>query len=1119
MPDPNFIRQAVTDPIFYLDMSGSGAESCAVAFLPNGDPGTLPLILPLSATWVIHPGIYIVLRSPVADQNAFVANVRQFIGITPTRFLWISNPADPINTWQTMRLLALQQHVDSNATFDFHGYALAIDGGCPITLNDGIFTIPPAAPGSIRFMCGEFGFLSPVDGPARLPLTGPSTGCILFALTLRKETPGTISDIRKIDATLAYFVDDPDWPGLLKILRYPVLNLTRGDVTLQASLDPNNPLLPARTRFAFLETPSSPGIPIASGFRTVYGEEVLLRPCSSQYAPLGPALVFSIRPEATTPGPSAPYYLTFAGSFAMTTETSLGGALGSVPSGRIICGISGLEYAGLQGGFGTMLVHFFPDQPAYAPDLLTRSDADATSDVTNKPLLTGLARTAWAGLSPSDGGELCYFAQPRDAVIYHPESDPTGTLDENMLYYLEVFAGAFPATVPPPGPPPLPATPAAFPMVPYGNVDTVSNTLLSLLEVRVLSPTRRFHLDQILEQPPPEPGVGTHLGTTPQGLLITFDETIRQWQQITLARNNDGAQTLALRNIRGGFKKAMQSEQLFAVISNPDQFKACCDVPEEFELTIDDWHFKLSPDTWGEHNTLVLIKYAAGTVEELASDTSLWSWQAAATGYSGTEGTISGNIETTQADLLAIIADARRRGGNGEGSDGDPDFRRFYRDVLSNPAWTGILFLRVALSTSSFPPQLQGLAAGIDNTMFYAHHIGVNVTPTHTINHQLVQGDSSIFGMIYYDDPVDLNFTDADYAYKVLSLKLLIENSTIRDFASRIELLIARAFGTSVTPSGGTHGGNLVLNGVYQQRENGDRAYLFTQEEPLKLGLAGSVLETIVYTQAQFNTLLQPDGAWLGGMVRTQFTLGGTMAFAEHADFDLFSFGPQGELQEGAATPPRGLVFSNLLITMSFDVSEPTNTEFSTDISALTFDLSRSIARDNSLYNLFPLTLTGFIDGPIAATPESLGYAPVRSPLSISALTTPWYALAFDLDLGTLGALAGGIGLVVSIVAAWSPGQYAPSIYCGINVPGASSNHPLLSLQGIINLSFKSVEIMRSRSEGGLRTEYMMKFRRIVLNVLSMSLPPGPLDLYLFGDPSGGRSGVVGWYAAYASEE
>ncbi len=70
------------------------------------------------------------------------------------------------------------------------------------------------------------------------------------------------------------------------------------------------------------------------------------------------------------------------------------------------------------------------------------------------------------------------------------------------------------------------------------------------------------------------------------------------------------------------------------------------------------------------------------------------------------------------------------------------------------------------------------------------------------------------------------------------------------------------------------------------------------------------------------------------------------------------------------------------------------------------------------------------------------------------------------------------------------------------------------SLQSVMKLGFRSFEFFTTpQDDGGL--SYMLRLRRFALSILSVTLPPGNLDITLFGDPANPDSRTVGWYAAY----
>lgn len=1099
MAEPKFIRTPLTAPLYYLDPP-AGPPGYAVAFYPHTI--TVPDVLMLSETWRSIHGIYIFVPERPANPQQFVNDMRQVLTSPDPRFFWLANPAAPLNHWLFTVIDVAKVYpsyvgnVISPAVLRFENYQLVIQPGCQIRITqefDGFIIEKLPAPDSIALRFTDSASWLPASGNATLPFNGPSIGCCKFPLPILNN-----ANMDLLDAGLRYFMENQDLPipGLMSSLRYPVLSLMNGPITLQGSFDPINPFDGARTCFGFLSSPPMPVPPIPSAFRSVYGEQISLVPVPSEIAPLGPRLVFSRNPRTLNPGPDDPLYLTYAGSFRIEIQNPVGGIGATDPEGRIMCGTSGLEYAGLMAAAGN-LIHFAPGQPAFA-QAFPKGDAAPSGPPSDAPLLTDVATTSWVYITPPGGSSVRYFAQPKDSTFYKAElaENLAGTgLDEDFLYYLEVFAGSFPPT-PPQG------NASFFPMVPYAMTNPASIARMRVMENNILSPARRSRLNTLLQPTETGPRNGSARGATPQGLLLTLDQELKYWETLTLARHAGGTQLLQLGNITGGFKAALQSDQLFAVISNRDEFLRHCDVIGNFGLTIDDWVFKLGPENWGEQKTIAIIKYADRSIEDLAADTSLWNWKEAASGYAD----LQGNLATTQADLLAFIQDARAR------ADNESDFKFFYDQVISSTTWSGVIFLRVHLALDVFPQELQGLAAGIDSRKFLAHHIGITATQVRNIDGTLEQRDSSIFGLINYDSPEDLVFTGKDYDYKVLSLKVLYANSVVSNFFSQVELYVYRMFGEIAILENSLHGNNILLNGFYQ-KQNGGNSYQFIQDSSNRFLTASNVLPHLEISSARFSTLRMPDEAT--GNVRTQFVFAGSLEFAELEELDIFSFGMRYD-ENGNILEQGGLSFSNMTVEMNFPKENPGEKTFIPNVAQLAFDISRSTPRSGSLYAKFPITLSSLIAAPEKTKPQDLGFTAITSPLPQSELGHPWYALSYTLSLGNLGALAGGGGLTATILAGWSPGKNGTSTWVGISMPGASGSAFGISLQGILRLQFKRIEMERIGE--GARTGYQMRFRRIGIGAMGITLPRGALDLSLFSDPSGGRSDTLGWYAAYAKD-
>jgi hypothetical protein len=1083
MADPTFIRTP-PQPLFFLPLAGT-PQGYTIAFLPDTNP-TLDA-LTLSATWTTQRGVYLFLGTGVTDQATFVTEVREFCGSRGVRFLWILNPTAATSQWATNEIdLDATSAVSATAQIAFRNFTLSVGAGSTVGLGAGndVLTITAASGATIDFLTGFGSGSIATTNAAVVSFAGAAAGTIAFTLPIAQ------ADLGQLNPGCRYFYEDPEAPvpGILAAVQYPVIALGGATIALSAALDPVNPLVPTRSALRFLPSPSAPGTPLVSAFRSVYGETVLLTPVVSSAWPNGPGLVFAVDAQQITPSGADPYYTTFEGPFSVAVQNP---SPGDTPIARMMCGYSGIEYAGLPAG-QTNTLAFTSGQPAFAPVVRWTDRVVDAAPVTNATPLTSVATTAWAMLSTAGGTAMDYFAQPQDAVLYKA-TPPAQADDEEFLYYLEVFAGTFPVA---------PARSQCVPMAPYALLDPTATPTASDLETQVLSPYRRNLLAAILGPTETGSNTGSVPAATPQGLVVTLSQNYGYWKTATFAQAKGGAEKLAFANVTGGFKAALQSNQLFAVVSNVNELLRCCSVVPPFRLTVSDWTFDLTPAGWPAHETIMILKYAAGTVDELTADSGSWSWPAAANGYSDS----SGNTATTQADVRRILEEAKAA------SLLRHELKPFV-DLVTNPDWNGILFLRAPLSATSFPDQLRGLAAGIDPARLYAHHVGVTLAPVHNIGGTLQQEDASIFGLIDYQDRVDLTETGRDYDYKVLGLTVLFRNSTMASFSSQIELLIDRLFGSITSRRvANNHGNNIILEGFYQA-SGAVPAYVFLMTETSVYALGGGTLDTIDITRAQFVTL-SPSGS--GATVKTQFILDGRLRFKKHDDFDVFSFGPTLD-DAGNVLRDGYLVFASLTIAMSFPRANPKDTSFAFDARSMALDLSQSVARAASLYRHFPLELTGLVQASAGTSPGDYGFTAITVPTRQAEMTDPWFALTFDMTIGTLGALAGDLGLVVSLAAAWADSSDSFRTFVGLKLPGAGGTRAAFSIQGVVQLTYRAVDF--TATPGGQGIEYILRFRGITLRIFVLTFPPGQIDLYVFGNPSGGDSQSIGWYFAYAKKD
>jgi hypothetical protein len=1240
----NFQRSTHSS-LYFAVCEGNSLDKTIAYLLPtdnNNDPQSLTLL----QSWQKledqpFAGSYIILNTTDYDEAKFAEAARVYLwggSFNNVRFSWFLNPQDASNNKPLKALVCRADALDAQTyklrevSFSLStNFTLFFTGGCLITVDEANnqFQIAQVQGRSDSIAIKSvFGTQrTTAIGSAYLPMCGAQRGALQFQVAITNTT----LDENHLDVCLRYYIDDPDSPGNIISKRYPIFNPedTESTITAWASLFLLDVLDATRTYFSFngQDGTGQTTASIPSYFRTNTGNKVTLTPQSNALA----GFVFSVNSSVTDDEPGDPFYAVPTGAFAINVQqkASLNAGLSTVPAYRVMCGFSGAEYVGLMNSANNSL-NFIPNQNAYAPNYtapasesLAKAKAGeqaVVSDNSSSPLLAAGAQTSWIYISQTtDAGALNdasssiqYFAQPDDSILYEAIINQKLVLD-----FMEVPAGIFPASTTSLATSAADSSePICYPMVPYAGVQGETFDDFQAFELKILSPARRNTIYTFLQQPS-QPTPGTRIGTTPQGLLSTFDTSLTNWQTLTLGQSsfyeltdaillqlknqisptayaaiqalldipypdldNFRAALLAklsqadtkyltlieqtslqlrefqLTNVDGALKKALQTNQLFLVITDPEKLLETCSfnyfqltlqalnilkekipaiepklkpLQDQFyatqaayttalltvltqseydanqaillryaafgEIVIQGWTFNLSPntwDSWSDGNTILILKYSGKSVIELAGDLRVWTAPEA----------FNDSSSLVQQQLLGVLNDGIKRGKN------EAEFFDFAQ-MVTEPNWNGILALRCFVPLAAMPPQLQGIAAGINPALFYAHHIGININPIQHDGTDLSVQDSSLFGLIYYDDSTDLTYNQTDYQFKVLTLKVLFKNSAIVSFASQIELYINKFFGELAVQQNSAHGNNLLLNGVYQ-KQGDTESYVFSEQGSNLYTMTSAVLQNVEILKAQFNTVVQPGGVAVGQKAQADFILWGNLRFLQQPPFDLFSFGNDALGKDGH------LSFSNLIIHMTF-VPDPPQGEtappptFVFDAGQMAFDLAKSIARPSSLYSHFPLKLKGFVQAKEATTPTGLGFMPIDSPLNSSALAYPWYGLQFELNMGSPGALAAKLDFTATLIAAWAPAKNL-SMFLGIKLPGFSGASKEFTLESVLKLAIANIEFIVNGSSG-----YMMKFDDIALKFFMVKFPPnGQTNVYLFGDPNNQDNTTLGWYAVYA---
>ncbi len=1022
---------------------------------------------------------------------------------------------------------------------------LSIPASSPCALNGDLFNFFNTDPNQPTLsMNSQFGALyrNPVQN-IYVPVSGPLTGCLVFPL----QVTSVDYNFPATNATLRYFYGSPNNPAVS--FNYPLFDSGQSQHALAyyMSLDPNDPLnanARLRTFMVPMTDPTTPTI-LPSAFSTDSGRQLGLSSALSfdDYPNTSvirmPVTTTGMFVYVDNQGPGSrgnAYDLVPQGQFSMQLWNVPAPPDGTVL--KLLGGLSGIEtfsFRPASGSYTGDVLTFSPGSNAYAPAYVPPSGGATQSGAAQ---LTNAYTTAWIGISNGAGvttGNV-YHSQPTGASLYAGGCG-VNTAAPSLLGFYEPVAATLEY-----GSPVVPV-----PMVPYGLLPATINARdASDFELKVLSTNRKAALEPTVQA---TAGKRTAAGnnplhgdlssgatiasTSPQGFVVQVDTTTNQWVQLALASNTTGGGTpvvMQFSNLTPALQSAFQTNQQFLVISwnkpitpgGTDYVLYGADGDAgnfQKEMQIDGWNFVADVPTRDPHGVftnVLIFKFCEGALLDRVGDTSTWTSPGL---FNNTENNNLSRLQTWVTDYCNT-AISKYQGG-------DMNYGSFAAKV-QQPDWNGILLLACDLDVNNFPPELQGLLAGINQAGFYGHHFGINV------NHVSVDGNntlqmkpvSSLFGLINYTDPVFGAYNEntaeylanapvaaGDYNYSVLSLKVLFNNSVIQNFSSLVKLSINSLFGCKVKAVSNTN--VVIFKGAYEN-QNGTPNYTFNETSDNLLPLESNVLNGVEIVKASFVTV-QPQGANGSTMVQVLFSFWGFLNFAQQS-FDLFSFGSAQRNGENQFISGDGLAYANLTIAMRFALETSTVQLFTFDVSQMAFDLGQSNWREDGLYGHFPLQPTGILTGDGDKQPSAQGYLPLPVPgVAGSNPSGTWYGLVFNLNLGTMGDLTNALGFSSTLLLVWTTGANAQT-GAMLHLPGMSPQAKTLSLQGVLKLDIGNMQLQAAQNQqGGNPVAYLLSLNQITLKFLSLSFPPsGAVDFYLFGNPdANAQPSSLGWYLGY----
>jgi hypothetical protein len=958
-------------------------------------------------------------------------------------------------------------------------------------------------------------FEVPPGAPVELPIAGPATGCL-------QASGALLQGVTDLLVGMQFDLTANGAPELSGPLVYPLMNdanaIRRHPATVQ--LCPFAPLDPGRT--AFTLDPAGPGF--ASALRTRRGAAITLGPVSD-----GSSRLVLNRDNAGL------RYLTPDGAFAAR-----------LPEGAdeedLLCGLSGVEHIGLRPGDRFV---FAAGRPAAATMTLPggATGPDGAVFATDED---GAATSAWMTVRAAhdrDGGRRAYCAAPDRSPFFAASAAAGDPLRLDYLPLSRVSLGAGdPAT--------------AFPVVPYAALSATPGPgrdpdLVRAFEFGFLAPKRR---SAIMAGSAAREGVGAAAGSgrthavTPQGYKATFEDG--RWTALDIASMTGPGTEVSIRfaadpgeALPDALQDAFLTNQQFVVIvrdgGNLGRFAP--------KITLGGWGFDLdlsANTTVGSYRNVLIFKSANTSLAQLAATPSAWTARQAFNMPDDPDGAYLSRW------LVAYLDEARRLHDGGKGVASLAPFCA----LIDDPEWNGLLALNVAMDPAQLAPEIEALLAGIDAGGFVAHHIGTGANRMTADTAGDIELTSAPFALIHYADPAwpstdgDIAYLDSpdDYDFRLLALEAVFENAELTHFSNRSLIAANRLFGDPVlhrAPSGGDARNALLLHGSYRQ-DGGVPCYSFATAPGLRgeFFLSGDAFRSVTLTGATMSVAAEP-AAGGGTAYRARFDLSGSLHFHPAPAFDLLSFERlsfQGlaidmhlspAVDRADAVRPRlDRSFAFRTGNMAFDDRQVRQIEPGQGAPP---DTDANLVRAGSLVATFPLKLSGFRTAPDDTSPESLGYRVlattepegIRSP---DLSQGPWHALAFDVTLGSKGALASKAVIAAELLLAWRPGGAgAPFVAPLFRLSGPEGLSLGLDIQGVIGFSAQDVILNRigSSADSGKPAMFVMSFESIGFSVLALSFPPaGTTNLYLMGgldDTAGADTAdpTLGWIGGYRARD
>ena len=1140
----------------YVSESNTPAWTVSLYYLMLGSSsGDRPQEINFDEAWKRRSGVYFFLPSnqPITNSVAFVYALKQLLQFSTTASQWLAwvpsaAPADV--TAANVRLLAISKPVEQIydgrvtglAALKFGNLELVIQAETYVAAADPAGTVPvirlTVNPVTGRTLTLQQTNTSrsldlPVDATFDVPLASAALGAWRFPMSPNRDAfyqlfqdPNDFDAAASAEIRMSY-----ESGGTHRALRYPLLlgaladpqNPPEARLPMKVSLDVLNPADFQRTRMTFdlaAYVPGGPELPLSYSFRTTTGLQIRLKPLETAGFGL-----------ARRPGPNADIsylYLAPAGPYEAQSNPQGAALVDPIAKGALLvmCGLSGVEF----------LMIAEQDRLEFLGQFAANAVAFGVSGPPSQNVLDNKYSTAWIRLVPGPkSGETfksfikqSYCVQAPHAVYFSAGANGAFPFPTALGARLGDLADISKSPV--------------FPMAPYGwayysdpakdinnpNPDA-SGELLTYFEQQAISMQRRdsINVDECLgplffDMATLQTLSGGFVQTS-RGLLVelndgslTSNQPAGSWKRLILARSPDNpGQILQFRATTDAATRrctapppynvvspllstALTSNAPFLVATLPQPLGIFDNV-----IQLGDYPFVLSvngTDTGPSlgNNTVLLFKLATDrSVKDWAADPQSWT-DAEVFVNMGTATRLSGQIGQFIAEAKAMSDEAKRQGAY--------DYFANFLEAVESSSWSGVLVLNPPLDLRKLPVDLQALLGGMKpGKPLRGHHFGIalnQIRKDAAVPGDTPMGQSSLFGLVHYDEPFTPPATD--YDFQVLKLNALFANSILIHFDSRIAWSTRKLFGDSATmiqsgqndiPATNT----IVIDGALQSHD-GETSIVFVSDETRVFQFTpGS--QRVIDKMAVFGAALQPVDSQASGdttIVHSAFVYNGSLGFStgtpKNPDADLFSFALDAQQRSS------GMQYTsyNFAMVTTITGESASLAPIEVNLAGMQVAASQTTPRPDSLFSTLPLKLVKFRED---VSVSASGSSQQVTGTGLDDITTLRYALEMQMVMGTLGALSNQAPLEGALLLGWNPGTAADKAGMIFDPPAELSNAGGFKLQGVFNTQYSSVKLDRPKltNDQGSIHVFTLSFTPVDFSIIGLPLvPPGTIRSITF---------------------